>query len=131
MGAREIATQVRDALLLKEQADTLAAGGTVHAEAEFELADEINAERLPALRTQFGALRDMQMVWQDNDMAKKVEVAMKSGQPLAGYSAEDWIAWGTVFTALTMFLETPIETIGKSPRQVLNKRYIKQEKASE
>ena len=57
--------------------------------------------------------------------AAMVEAAAQANEPLAGHAASDWLAWGTVFTELQRWLQTPID--GVTPMQVLMKRYVAQE----
>ena len=95
--------------------------------AEDEIAQTVMLEMLPTLRDALKNLRALQEVWLVNGMAQTVAAAVTATPPtpIAGYAAADWAAWGTVLTELLAWLDTPIVTIGATPRQILQKRYVK------
>jgi len=99
-----------------------AASGQVTAEEE--IAARVQQQVLPALRSEFKELGDLQQVWIVNGIEAKVLAAATAGEPLAGYSAADWATWGEVLRQLMTWLNTPIEALGgATPGQVLVKRY--------
>ena len=81
---------------------------------------------LPELRKTLATLNGLQQTWHLNGLPELIEAAAKSGELLAGHSAEDWARWGTVLTAMQNWLQAPIESIGATPAQVLLKRYVSQ-----
>jgi len=91
-----------------------------------EIAERVQQEMLPTLRAALSDLRALQEVWLVNGMAQAVGAAVQAGTPIAGYAAADWAAWGTVLTELLGWLDEPIATIGATPRQILQKRYVKE-----
>jgi hypothetical protein len=92
-----------------------------------EIAERVQIEMLPTLRAALSDLRALQEVWLINGMAQQVAAAVAATPPasIAGYAAADWAAWGTVLTELLTWLDTPIASIGATPRQILQKRYVK------
>ena len=96
--------------------------------AEQEIAERVQTEMLPTLRAALSDLRALQEVWLVNGMAQTVAAAVAATPPtpIAGYAAADWAAWGTVLTELLAWLDAPIESIGATPRQILQKRYVKE-----
>ena len=56
-------------------------------------------------------------------VAAQVEAAATAGENLAGYSTEVWNDWGVTLAELQVWLQTPIESIGKTPAQVLLRQY--------
>lgn len=92
-----------------------------------EIAQTVQLEMLPTLRAALKDLRALQEVWLVNGMAQQVAAAVVAGTPIAGYAATDWAAWGTVLTELLAWLDTPIVALGATPRQILQKRYVKEE----
>lgn len=99
-----------------------AAGGNLTAEEE--IAARVQQQVLPALRSEFKELGDLQQVWIVNGIEAKVTAAAAAGEPLAGYSAADWATWGEVLRQLMTWLNTPIAALGgATPGQVLIKRY--------
>ena len=94
-----------------------------------EIAQTVQLEMLPTLRSALKDLRALQEVWLVNGMAQQVAAAVVATPPtpIAGYAAADWAAWGTVLTELLTWLDTPIATLGATPRQILQKRYVKEE----
>ena len=96
--------------------------------AEDEIAQTVMLEMLPTLRSALKDLRALQEVWLVNGMAQQVAAAVAATPPtpIAGYAAADWAAWGTVLTELLAWLDTPIASIGVTPRQILQKRYVKE-----
>lgn len=91
---------------------------------EVEIAARVQAQMLPGLRQQLRDLRDLQEIWIVNGLSDTVTAHVVSGEPLAGYAALDWAAWGEVLRQLMEWLDTPIaELAGATPRQVLIKRY--------
>ncbi|MCB0134298.1 MAG: hypothetical protein H6639_23790 [Caldilineaceae bacterium] len=95
--------------------------------AEQEIAILVVRKILPELRSTLATLNGMQQTWHLNGMPELIAAAAKSGELLAGHSAEDWVRWGTVLTAMQEWLQVPIESIGATPAQVLLKRYVSQE----
>lgn len=93
--------------------------------ADEEIAQRVMTEMLPSLRDALAKLRTLQEVWLINGMQAEVAAAVAAGTPIAGYAAQDWAAWGTVLTELLLWLDVPIESIGATPRQILQKRYVK------
>lgn len=93
--------------------------------AEDEIAQTVMLEMLPTLRSALSDMRALQEVWLVNGMAATVAAALQANTPIAGYAAADWAAWGTVLTELLTWLDTPIASIGATPRQILQKRYVK------
>ena len=93
--------------------------------AEDEIAQTVMLEMLPTLRAALKDLRALQEVWLVNGMAATVAAAVQANTPIAGYAPADWAAWGTVLTELLTWLDTPIASIGATPRQILQKRYVK------
>ena len=84
---------------------------------EVEIAARGQAQMLPGLRK-------LQEIWLVNGLSETVAAHVVSGEPLAGYAALDWAAWGEVLRQLMEWLDTPIaELAGATPRQVLVKRY--------
>jgi hypothetical protein len=81
---------------------------------------------LRELRPILASLQVMQTTWHTNDLPTMIDDAATGEVALAGHSAETWQAWGTVFTELQLWLNTPIASIGKSPLQVLMTRYVAQ-----
>ncbi len=100
-------------------------GAYVGLPADEEIAQRVQTEMLPTLRAALSNLRALQEVWLVNGMAQVVVAALQAGTPIAGYAAADWAAWGTVLTELLAWLDQPIESIGATPRQILQKRYVK------
>ena len=94
--------------------------------AEQEIAMLVVRQILPELRKTLATLNGMQQTWHLNGMPELIAAAAKSGELLAGHSAEDWVRWGTVLTAMQEWLQVPIESIGATPAQVLLKRYVSQ-----
>ena len=91
---------------------------------EIEIAARVQAQMLPGLRQQLRDLRDLQEIWIVNGLSDTVTAHVVSGEPLAGYAALDWAAWGEVLRQLMEWLDTPIaELADATPRQVLIKRY--------
>jgi hypothetical protein len=91
---------------------------------EVEIAARVQAQMLPGLRTALRDLRELQEIWLVNGLSETVAAHVVSGEPLAGYAALDWAAWGEVLRQLMEWLDTPIaELAGATPRQVLVKRY--------
>ena len=93
--------------------------------AEQEIAETVMSEILPSLRKLLAGLHAMQEVWLVNGIAAKIEAAAVAGEPLAGYAPSVWVAWGTVFTETLAFLDVPIASLDKTPRQVLLTRYTR------
>lgn len=94
---------------------------------EQELANVITGTLLPQLRTLLGAMTNMQMAWQDNDMTNVVNAALAVGQPIAGFDPATWATWGATFNALQGWLETENAALGGlKPRVVLMRRYVAQ-----
>lgn len=92
--------------------------------AEEEIAARVQQQVLPALRSEFKELADLQQVWIVNGIEAKVTAATMADEPLAGYSAADWATWGEVLRQLMTWLNTPIEALNDAtPGQVLVKRY--------
>lgn len=80
------------------------------------------------LRATLATLAIMQATWNNEDVIPQmVAAAAASNALLAGHSPADWMRWGTVFTELQIWLNTPIASIGATPQQVLMKRYTAQE----
>lgn len=75
------------------------------------------------LRTTLALLGGMQQTWNLNGIPDMVAAAAANNELLAGHSPADWVRWGTVFTELQIWLNTPIASIGATPQQVLMKRY--------
>lgn len=96
-----------------------------------EIAERVQTEMLPTLRAALSDLRALQEVWLVNGMAQQVAAAVAATPPtpIAGYAATDWAAWGTVLTELLAWLDEPIASIGATPRQILQKRYVKEAQA--
>ena len=91
---------------------------------EVEIVARVQAQMLPTLRSALKDLRELQEIWIVNGMSELVAAHVVSGEPLAGYSAADWAAWGEVLRQLMTWLDTPIVELGNAtPRQVLVKRY--------
>ena len=91
---------------------------------EIEIAARVQSQMLPGLRQQLRDLRDLQEIWIVNGLSDTVTAHVEAGEPLAGYAALDWAAWGEVLRQLMTWLDTPIATLaGATPRQVLVKRY--------
>lgn len=101
--------------------------GLVEMSSEEEIARRLVGKTLPALRAFLAELSAMQQEWYVNGIPAKIDAAEAAEQTLAGHSAETWRDWGETFIALQTFLSTPIATIGKTPAQVLIKRYAAQE----
>jgi hypothetical protein len=104
--------------------------------AEEEIAYSVINEILPALRQLLAVLDSLSQTWNTpgNDIPDKIVTAAQSGQPLAGYAADDWARWGQIFLAVGTFLDTPATvtlpggaTDQTTPRAVLQRRYVKQE----
>ena len=93
--------------------------------ADQEIAERVQTEMLPTLRSALSDLRALQEVWLVNGMAATVAAALQANTPIAGYAAADWAAWGTVLTELLAWLDAPIASIGATPRMILQKRYVK------
>lgn len=91
--------------------------------AEVEVAATVIAF-LRELRPILASLGTMQTTWHTNGIPALVEAAAMAPTPLAGHPASSWVAWGTVFTELQVWLSTPIASIGKTPLQVLMTRYV-------
>jgi hypothetical protein len=102
-------------------------GAVVGLPADEEIAQRVMTEMLPMLRNALSNMRALQEVWLVNGMAQQVAAAVQATPPtpIAGYAAADWAAWGTVLTELLAWLDQPIESIGATPRQILQKRYVK------
>lgn len=79
---------------------------------------------LRELRPILAGLGTMQTTWHTNDLPTMIEAAAANNNTLAGHPAVAWQAWGTVFTELQTWLNTPIASIGKTPLQVLMTRYV-------
>lgn len=96
--------------------------------ADEEIAQRVMTEMLPTLRDALSKMRALQEVWLVNGLAETVAAALAADPPtpIAGYAAADWAAWGTVLTELLTWLDTPIASIGATPRQILQKRYVKE-----
>lgn len=94
--------------------------------AEQEIAMLVVGQILPDLRKILAKLNELQQTWRLNDLSEMIEVAAKSGELLAGHSAEDWMRWGVVFTELQAWLNTPLAGINATPQKVLLKRYVSQ-----
>lgn len=101
--------------------------GYIGLSASDEIAERVQNEMLPTLREALKDLRALQEVWLVNGMAEQVVAAVTATPPtpIAGYAAADWAAWGTVLTELLGWLDTPIAALGVTPRQILQKRYVK------
>ena len=95
--------------------------------AEQEIAMLVVRKILPELRSTLATLNGLQQTWHLNGLPGMIEAAAQNGELLAGHSAEDWVRWGTVLTAMQEWLQVPIESIGATPAQVLLKRYVSQE----
>ena len=81
------------------------------------------SQALPALRMLLGTLTGLQSTWHANGIEAQVVAAATAGENLAGYSPEVWNDWGVTLTELQVWLQTPIESIGKTPAQVLLRQY--------
>lgn len=91
---------------------------------EVEIVARVQQQMLPTLRSALKDLRELQEIWIVNGMSDLVAAHVVSGEPLAGYAALDWAAWGEVLRQLMTWLDTPIAELGDAtPRQVLVKRY--------
>ena len=91
---------------------------------EVEIVARVQQQMLPTLRSALKDLRELQEIWIVNGMSELVAAHVVSGEPLAGYAALDWAAWGEVLRQLMTWLDTPIAALGDAtPRQVLVKRY--------
>ncbi len=79
---------------------------------------------LRELRTTLAQLSIMQATWNNEDVIPEmIAAAATNNELLAGHSPADWVRWGTVFTELQIWLNTPIASIQATPQQVLMKRY--------
>ncbi len=103
--------------------DPYAAAGTYTAEQE--IVENINSTFLPGLRRLLADLQAMQETWEVNGINAKIAAAAGNETALAGFSPAAWAAWGTVFTETLAFLDTPIASLGMTPRQVLLTRYTR------
>ena len=104
--------------------DVLRTTGTVDIAPEVEIAARVQGQMLPGLRVALRDLRELQEIWIVNGLSETVAAHVVSEEPLAGYAALDWAAWGEVLKALMTWLDTPIAELGNAtPRQVLVKRY--------
>ncbi len=83
---------------------------------------EAAAKLLPTLREAFKDLVALQNLWQVEDIGTVLAVAAKTGSDVADLPLAYWVSIGTTFTALMMFLETPIDSIGQTPNEVLVRR---------
>lgn len=109
--------------------DPMVVGNGGEMPAEEEIARTVVGKLLPLLRNALAQLNAMQSTWLINGMQEKIVAAQLANETLAGHTAADWAAWGTVLTELQTWLGTPIEGLGnKTPTQVLITRYpIQQE----
>lgn len=77
---------------------------------------------LPVLREAFKDLVALQNLWTVEDLAAMIAVAATTGADIADYPLAWWVSVGTTFTALMVFLATPIPSIGQTPNEVLVRR---------
>lgn len=104
--------------------DVLSSASTGDVAPEVEIIARVQAQMLPTLRSALKDLRELQEIWIVNGISETVAAHVLSGEPLAGYAAADWAAWGEVLRQLMTWLDTPIAELGNAtPRQVLVKRY--------
>lgn len=101
---------------------------------EFRLALAIVGAILPNLKGTLAILDATSGEWTAprNRIGEKMQAAFETGQPLAGYAAEDWAIWGVMLQKLNAFLEEGFTTQypdGSSetitPRQVINTTFTK------
>jgi hypothetical protein len=102
--------------------------------AEEEIAYSVIQTILPTLREFLALLDSLSQTWNTpgNDIPQKIVAAATAGEPLAGYSAADWVRWGQTFLGLGVFLDTPMTitlpggaTEQTTPRATLQRRYVK------
>ena len=102
--------------------------------AEEEIAYSVIFEILPALRQFLALLDSTSQTWNTpgNDIPQKIVAAAMAGQPLAGYSPDDWARWGQTFLGLQTDLDAPRMVVLPSgptedttQRAVLQRRYVK------
>ena len=66
-------------------------------------------EMLPQLKAFYGQLIDMTADWHTNNMPEKIETAMKASAPLAGFNPAFFVAIGTTFISLEIWMKTPVD----------------------
>ena len=114
---------VRDALQV--YADLQAGRGTGAAKPlADDLADRIANGLVPTLRQAYLDMSAMQVEWMEESFQAQLAAAAVSGELVAGYSAATWHQWGMLLLALQVWLDTPVESLGKTPKAALLRRYI-------
>lgn len=94
--------------------------------AEVEIAATVTGALLPQLREALLALQALKMAWYANGIPEMIESATADSEALiAGFPAATWAAWGTVFTSLEEWLNTPLPDTKLTPLAVLSRRYTR------
>ena len=102
--------------------------------AEEEIAYMVVYVILPGLREQLAQIDSLSQTWNTpgNDIPQKIIAAAMAGQPLAGYSPDDWARWGQTFLGVQTDLDAPRTitlpsgaTENNTERAVLQRRYVK------
>ncbi len=88
---------------------------------EQEIIDQAQ-KLIPLLRDAFRDLLALQNLWLVEDVNTIIAEHMATGEDIANWPLDYWVAIGTTFTELLMFMEKPIESIGQTPNQVLTRR---------
>lgn len=77
---------------------------------------------IPVLRDAFRDLLALQNLWQVEDINTIIAEHMATGEDIANWPLDYWVAIGTITTELLMFMERPIDSIQQTPNQVLTRR---------
>ena len=77
---------------------------------------------IPVLRDAFRDLLALQNLWLVEGINATIVEHMATGEDIANWPLDYWVAIGTTFTELLMFMETPIDSIQQTPNQVLTRR---------
>lgn len=120
---RDIAMLVRSALEFQEQ---YAAGRNPNDPSLLQdrLARTIPGELIPALKQVYKDLLGISAEWQQKAFQTALKDAAENGTLLAGFPATVWITWGELFLSVLQMLNTPHQTLGVTPIDVLLNDYI-------
>ena len=91
-----------------------------------ELARRIFTEFLPRLGQDMGLLMELAEIFQENDVEGEITAAEEAGTTLAGYSTAAWRETREANAAILQFLQTPLPVSGKTPRQIVRTRYVRE-----